>query len=226
MELTARLRSIADQVPAGAVLADIGTDHAYLPVWLLLNGRIDRAIAADLREGPLARAKETAELHGVTDKVSFRLCNGLADISPHEADVIAIAGMGGETIASILSAAPWTKEGKLLLLQPMTSFTDLRLWLQENGYTIESETLSREGRRLYSCLCVRAGAMAPLSPAELLVGKQSSDPLRKPFLAMMREKAERALQGHLAAADPNRTEIEFLQNVVAGIIEMEGEFPA
>ena len=93
MELTARLQAIADQVPHGAVFADIGTDHAYLPVWLLLNGRIHHAIAADLREGPLSRARETAEQHGVSSQMSFRLCNGLADIAPSEVDTIAIAGM-------------------------------------------------------------------------------------------------------------------------------------
>ena len=122
MELTPRLRAIAQQVPQGSVLADVGTDHALLPAWLLLEGRIPSAIASDLREGPLARAKETVEQHGVADRVSLRLCDGLSGIQAGEADVVAIAGMGGETIAAILEQAPWTKENTLLLLQPMTSF--------------------------------------------------------------------------------------------------------
>ena len=222
MELTARLQSVADQVPQGAVLADIGTDHAYLPVWLLLEGRIEHAIAADLREGPLNRARETAEQYNVSNMVSFRLCNGLVDIGPDEVDTIAIAGMGGETIASILEAAPWTKEGKLLLLQPMTSFPDLRLWLQQNGYNIEKETITKEGRRLYSCLTVRAGHMEPLTPAELWVGRQNNDPLRREFLSLMGGKIERALNGHLAAAEPNQQEIDSLREVLSGIREMEG----
>lgn len=223
MELTARLQSVADQVPQGTSFADIGTDHAYLPVWLLLNGRIRHAIAADLREGPLNSARETAEQYGVSEQVSFRLCNGLADISADEADTIAIAGMGGETIASILEVAPWTKEGKLLLLQPMTSFPDLRLWLQRNGYCIEKETITKEGRRLYSCLTVRGGHMEELTPAELWVGRQSSNPLRGEFLAMMGAKIERALNGHLSASDPNQAEINSLREVLNGIREMEGE---
>ena len=222
MELTARLQSVADQVPQGAAFADIGTDHAYLPVWLLLNGRIRHAIAADLREGPLNSARETAEQYGVSHQVSFRLCNGLADISADEVDTIAIAGMGGETIASILEAAPWTREGKLLLLQPMTSFPDLRLWLQKNGYNIEKETITKEGRRLYTCLTVRAGQMEELTPAELWVGRQSDDPLRGEFLAMMGNKFERALNGHLSAAEPNQSEINALREVLNGIREMEG----
>ena len=222
MELTARLQSVADQVPQGAVLADIGTDHAYLPVWLLLDGRIEHAIAADLREGPLNRARETAEQYKVSGKVSFRLCNGLADIAPDEVDTVAIAGMGGETIASILEAAPWTRNGTLLLLQPMTSFPDLRLWLQQYGYNIEKETITKEGRRLYSCLTVRAGHMEPMTPAELWVGRQSDDPLRSEFLALMGGKIERALNGHLAAAEPNQSEIDSLREVLRGIREMEG----
>lgn len=224
MELTARLRSVAEQVPQGSTFADIGTDHAYLPVWLLLNGRIDRAIAADLREGPLNRARETVAQFGLDGRVSFRLCDGLTGIKPDEADSIAIAGMGGETIAAILAAAPWTKENKLLLLQPMTSFPDLRLWLQQNGYQIEKECISREGNRLYSCLAVRAGEMEPMTPAELWVGKQSDAPLRAEFLELMRKKVERALEGKLSATEQDRSEIEKLRQVLSGIRDMEGAF--
>lgn len=222
MELTPRLQSIADQVPQDAFLADIGTDHAYLPVWLLLNGRIKHAIAADLREGPLRNARETAAHYHLENQVSFRLCNGLAGIKSHEANVVAIAGMGGETIVSILEAAPWTKEGVLMLLQPMTSFPDLRLWLQQNGYKIEKEVISREGKRLYSCLVVRGGSMSPLTPAELWVGKDSKDPLREEFLSMMEEKIQKAMNGQLAAAQPNEEEISALRVVLDGIRSMKG----
>ena len=223
MELTARLRSVAEQVPQGSTFADIGTDHAYLPVWLLLNGKINSAIAADLREGPLDRARETVAQFGLNDKVSCRLCDGLSGIFADEADTIAIAGMGGETIAAILEAAPWTKQDKLLLLQPMTSFPDLRLWLQQNGYRIEKECISCEGKRLYSCLVVRPGEMEALSPAELWVGKQNDDPLRAEFLDMMAKKVERALQGKLSAAEKDLAEIEELRQVLSGIRAMEGE---
>ena len=95
MELSPRLQAIARQVPQGARLADVGTDHGYLPVWLLLNGRIGYAIAADLRKGPLDRAKGTARRFGQTDGISFRLCNGLTGIHEGEVDTVAIAGLGG-----------------------------------------------------------------------------------------------------------------------------------
>ena len=129
-ELSPRLQSVADLVPEGARFADVGTDHAYLPVWLVLQGKIDRAVVSDLREGPLNRARQTAAHYEVEEKLSFRLCDGLAGISPDEADTISIAGMGGETIAEILTAAPWAgQEGRRLILQPMTAQEQLRAWL-------------------------------------------------------------------------------------------------
>lgn len=223
MELTPRLQAIADQVPEGARFADVGTDHGYLPVWLLQTGRIERAVAADLREGPLARARETALRFGVEGRVSFRLCDGLSGIGPEEADTVAIAGMGGETIASILEAAPWTREGVLLFLQPMTGFVELRQWLQGNGYRIISERIAREGKRLYSILTVKGGEMPPLTPAELWAGRQSSDPLRRDYLALMRGKAEKALTGQRAAHTPDQAVIRQLESVLSGISEMERE---
>ena len=140
-ELSPRLRMVGELVPAGARLADVGTDHAYLPAALLLEGKIPWAVAADLRRGPLDRARATAREYGLTGNVAFRLCDGLSGICPGEVDAVAIAGMGGETIAAILSAALWVRErGVPLILQPMSSFPDLRGWLQANGFSIEEET--------------------------------------------------------------------------------------
>ena len=103
LELTPRLRQIAAWVRQGAHLADVGTDHAYLPVWLTLQGRVASAIASDLRRGPLDRAQETGRRYGVGDRITFRLGNGLAAVAPEECDTIVIAGMGGENIAQILA---------------------------------------------------------------------------------------------------------------------------
>ena len=223
MELTPRLRTLADLVPQDARLADVGTDHAYLPVWLLLQGRISRAIAADLREGPLNRARETARQYQVEDKVSFRLCDGLSLVDREEVDVISIAGMGGETIAAILQAAPWARE-KLLLLQPMTSFPDLRLWLQQHAYAIQREQIVREGERLYTVWVVTAGAMEPLTPAELWAGRQDrEDPLRAAYLELMESKAKRALEGHLASRQRDEGEIRRLTRVLEGLRDMRKE---
>ena len=121
-ELSPRLQSVADLVPEGARLADVGTDHAYLPVWLILQGMIDGAVVSDLRQGPLDRARQNAAHYEVSDKLSFRLCDGLRGVQHHEADTVTIAGMGGETIANILSESPWVGLGSCrLILQPMTA---------------------------------------------------------------------------------------------------------
>ena len=129
LELSPRLAAIAEQVPQGARLADVGTDHAYLPAWLLLAGRISGAVATDVREGPLQRGRETARLYKVEDRMVFRCCDGLAAVEPQEADTVVIAGMGGELMARIVERAPWTR-GCTLLLQPMSAQPFLRRWLQ------------------------------------------------------------------------------------------------
>lgn len=225
MELTPRLRAIAQLVPSDALFADIGTDHAYLPAWLLMNGVIDHAIAADIHEGPLERARETAEKYSVADKMDFRLCDGLTAIGEGEANVIAIAGMGGDTIAHILSQAGWTRKPEItLLLQPMTSQPDLRRWLGENGYCIELERIVREGNKLYTILLVMAGTMETLSPAELWAGRQSNDPLRGDFLDHIRKKVCKALDGQRAAARPNEALIEELTEILNGLIAMKKEW--
>lgn len=226
MELTPRLETIARQVPQGSILADVGTDHGLLPVWLLLEGRISYAIASDLREGPLSRARETVEQHGVADRVSLRLCDGLVGIQPGEATVVSIAGMGGETIAAILEQAPWTKEHTLLLLQPMTSFPDLRQWLLDHQYTVEQETICQEGSRMYTILTVRGGQDAPLTAAELWVGRNRPQPLRLAYLSMMENKVRRALDGQRASTHPDEAVVAHLENVLAGIATMKEELEA
>ena len=117
-KLPPRLAAIAALVPDGARLADIGTDHALLPIRLLLDGKIQSAIAADIRPGPLSRAKENACAAMVTN-LSCVLCDGLTGISPDSVDTVVIAGMGGENIAGILRAAPWACSGAV-------SYTHLR----------------------------------------------------------------------------------------------------
>lgn len=199
LELSPRLMSVAGLVPRGARLADVGTDHAYLPAWLILHGVIPSAIAADLRKGPLERARATAEKYDLTNAMDFRLCNGLSGVSPDEVEAIAIAGMGGETIAEVLSAAPWTREGgKQLLLQPMSAQPELRRWLQSHGYVIRQELLSKEGETIYVTFQVHAGAMEPLTPGEQWAGRQQQDmvaPLRRAYLDKLAVQTGRALEG-------------------------------
>lgn len=227
MELTPRLRTVADLVPRGAHFADIGTDHAYLPTWLILNGMIDYAIAADLRQGPLERARATAEKYAVADRMDFRLCDGLSGVNQEEVDTVVIAGMGGETIAHILACAPWTKQPEItLILQPMSAQKDLRQWLGSNGYRIEKECIAREDKTLYNILLVKAGAMEEMSQAELLAGRQSADPLRGEFLRQLISKTTRALEGQRSAAQKNEDSIREFEHLLQCLTEMKQEWDA
>ncbi len=148
--LDKRLACVASLVRPGRVLADIGTDHAYLPVHLVGAGVCPRAIASDIGEGPLAAARHTVQTAGMDDKIACRLGDGLSTISAGEVEDIAIAGMGGETIAAILSAADWVRDDRLrLVLQPMSRGEELRRWLLSNGFAILEERLVRDKHHLY-----------------------------------------------------------------------------
>ncbi len=225
-ELSPRLKMVGELVPAGARLADVGTDHAYLPAALILEGKIPWAIAADLRQGPLDRARATVREYGLTGKVAFRLCDGLSGIRPDEVDAVAVAGMGGETIAAILSAAPWTRERDLpLILQPMSSFPDLREWLQKNGFSIQEEGLAREGDTIYTAMLVRAGEMSPLTPAELWAGKNTADPLRGDWLDRWLARVRRAIDGmSRARGEGTSARKRELEEVVDGLADMKKEW--
>lgn len=190
-----RLDTLARLVPGGPV-ADIGTDHGLLPTWLLLQKRVPSAIAADILPGPLDSARRTAARWGVS--LDLRLGDGLTVLSPGEAETIVIAGMGGDNIAAILSAAPWTREagGPLLLLQPMSRAEALRRWLAENGYVIRGERLAREKDTLYPILSAVGGEMAPVSEAQAWGGVLlEGDPLWRDYLARQTARLRRAAAG-------------------------------
>ena len=153
--LSPRLEAVASLVRKGRRVADIGTDHAYLPVYLVQSGVTDFAIAADLRKGPLENAKKAVEEAGLEDKISLRLSDGLQKFEPDEADEIVIAGMGGILIAQIIEAAPWLqKGGKHLVLQPMSHPEVLRKFLVTNGYNIICETVCEDSGKLYCVMSV------------------------------------------------------------------------
>lgn len=148
--LSNRLEATARFVKEGGVLVDVGTDHAYLPVWLVQNGIIKRAIACDIGEKPLKKAYDTVKRHGLLDRISLRLSDGLDAISPDEADEFVFAGMGGTLISKLIMRAPWLKnKEKHLILQPQTRAEELRQMLTENGFEILGERAVFEGKRVY-----------------------------------------------------------------------------
>ena len=206
--LTPRLQAVADYVPSHCRFADVGTDHAYLPVWLIQHGIIHSAVASDLRQGPLDRARATARQYGCTERFDFRLSDGLDAFAPHEADCIAVAGMGGEAIRSILSAAAWTKEHTRLILQPQTNVPELRLWLTQSGYHIREDRVIREENRWYTVLLAEGGGDDTVwTPGTLLTGnpaRWSAGDDRKGHLRHLLEKLDRQLGGLTKAAGPDQ----------------------
>lgn len=227
--LTPRLRAVAELVPPGTRLVDVGTDHAYLPAYLLGKGQISAAIATDIRPGPLERAKMTVERYGLEETIQLRLCDGLAAVDAGEADTVVVAGMGGETILSILEAAPWSLE-KVCVLQPMSAAETLRSGLDQLGTAIFRETLVREGDTLYLLFYLDKAKRIwerPLTPAETYVGTATShdgDPLWPEYLALSRRRASRALVGLERSKRPeDETRRLYFQQILTGLEEMQKE---
>lgn len=155
-QLDNRLKLCADFVRSGAKIADIGTDHAYLPVWLCRIGRCPGAVAADINPEPLKRGQSTIIESGMSGRIETRLSDGLKEIKPDEADDIVIAGMGGELIAKILSECSFaTDSSKHFILQPMTKSEFLIDWLCENGFKILKQDCCVASGKCYTVLLVK-----------------------------------------------------------------------
>ncbi len=173
-KISRRLAAAAEYVRQGAVIADVGTDHAYLPIFLCLSGKAVGGVASDIHKGPLKRAEENIRAYGLSDKLDTLLCDGLDGIALRHPTDILILGMGGELIADILRRADFTRQaGIRLILQPMTHPEILRGFLAENGYTICHESLVQEDR-IYQIICAEyTGETAELTPLSALVGEQN-----------------------------------------------------
>ncbi len=170
MKLDLRLSACADFIEKGAVVADIGTDHGYLPVFLVENGVCQRVIASDIGTGPLEAAKKNINKHNLSEKIEAVLSDGLKNVNKEGVTHIVIAGMGGETICDILSACEWTKDCTLVL-QPMTRSELVRGWLFENGFEISSEKAIIDGKFIYTVLkAVYTGNKKEFGQFEKVVG--------------------------------------------------------
>lgn len=160
--LSERLGTVVKFIEQDAAVADIGTDHGYIPVYLALNKRARSIVAADVKKDPLLRAQISAKEYGVSDHIEFVQTDGLDGLEDRGLDTVVIAGMGGETIAAILAKAPWTKaENMRLILQPQSKLSFLTDWLCHNGYAIHDASLALDDGRIYTILLAGAGEPAP-----------------------------------------------------------------
>lgn len=177
-----RLYLAASFVRHGSVVADIGTDHAYIPVFLINTGRSPFAIASDINDGPLMRARKNAEKYGVSERIDFTKADGLDGLPLSERGVrdVIICGMGGELIARIVLESEYTKnDGIRLILQPMSAVDDMRRLLYGGGFTEIDGGIAEVGGKIYQCLVFEyTGEKGVLSPAEEFVGKDGS-PIRE-----------------------------------------------
>ncbi len=155
-KLDPRLKLCADFVREGSKVADVGTDHAYLPIWLCKNNLVSKAIALDINEGPLHAAKHNIIKYHVDHIVEARISNGLDNVHPNEADDIIIAGMGGELIASIINRCNFLKNpDKRLILQPMSQAEFLRRFLTQNNFYIIDEKAIMSDKHIYSVMFIK-----------------------------------------------------------------------
>lgn len=158
--ITPRLNCIINYVNSKTA-ADIGADHAYVPIELIRSGRAKYVIASDVKKGPLDAARGNIEKYGMGERIETRLGSGLSVLKKGEADTIIAAGMGGELIEEIIRADEEIARASRLILQPMNSQYELRRYLIENGFSIEHEDIECEGHRVYNILIVKNGRQTP-----------------------------------------------------------------
>lgn len=183
--LDQRLKKVVSYIPQGAVLADIGSDHAFVPCYCIQQGLVERAIAGEVNVGPMEAAQGQVALVQLDEQIEVRLGSGLTVLTPGEVTAVTIAGMGGTLIATILEEGKAHLSGEeRLILQPNVDAVDVRKWLLEHGYALLSEAIVKENGKIYEILVAEKGEEmiyaedADIRKWELLFGPQ-----------LMREKA-------------------------------------
>ena len=170
--MTPRLLTVAELVKKTHSVADIGTDHAYVPVHLVLSGCCEKALAIDINCGPLMRAQENIIKFSLQDKITTRLSDGLKSVEDGEADTVVIAGMGGILINNIIeNDKNRLTSVKRFVLQPMTAVEETRRYLSQNGFMIENERLAKEGDKIYTVISAVPGEMKIEKEVYYYIGK-------------------------------------------------------
>lgn len=226
-KLSKRLEAVASFVPTGAVLADIGSDHAYLPCYLVHKEVISRAIAGEVVKGPYESAVRQVRTEGLTENITVRLADGLAAVHPNDkVDTVTIAGMGGPLIVSILEKHPEALENVTrLVLQPNIHAKVIREWALQNGWAILNEEILEEDSKVYEILVLQRGEET-LTEAEILLGKQLIAAKSEVFVEKWTKEIanwERVLQSiEKAEATPDmekkRAELHYLIRLVKEVL--------
>ena len=215
MVLSARLNKAASLAEPGYVIADIGTDHAYLPIWLVQENICPSAIAMDVRKGPLERAADNIRMYKMENRIQVRLSDGLKELRPGEVQCVVLAGMGGPLIRDILETSAKTAHSlRSLILQPQSEAGLVRHYLFENGYVIDAEEAVWDAGKYYQMFRARplgspddaAGFPVYSEEEDFLYGKiliDTAHPVLESFLHKQEEKAQ-ALFDQLNGLDSDR----------------------
>ena len=188
----------------GDVICDIGTDHAYLPAYLVQSGKAKQVIATDVKQGPLDSAKGTLKRYHVEQDIRLVLSDGFDKVNPKGVTDVVIAGMGGETIRDILAApkAEFIKKGVNLVLQPMTKAEILRPWLAKHGFAISKEIAVKDTHVYTVMQASYTGKAEQLTPVQCYCGKlRRADPLTKIYMAGVQERLHTKAAGLREAGD-------------------------
>ena len=208
IHLTARLRHVADLIPSCQSMADIGTDHAYLPLFLLEKGKVQWAIASDIHKGPLERARAHLKGQEKGENIELRLGGGLSPLETGEVDGAVMAGMGGLMMRDILEADfPKAQSLSWLVLQPQNHVSELKQYLAGHHFMIMQEDMVMEDRRLYEMMLVKPGAMKEISLLEGEIGVTENyrqHPLFHEHLRRLIRKRDFLIQGVAEDTDNER----------------------
>lgn len=240
MQISKRLEAVAKMVTPGCTLADIGTDHAYIPIYLVSGGIVPRALAMDVNRGPLNKAVIHISQYGLSDKIETRLSDGLAAMEPEEAESIVIAGMGGPLMVRILTdGEKCAKAAKELILQPQSDLGQVRTYLEENGYRIVQEDMIWEEGKFYPMMRVvrpengeakMEGTAEKMTVSQLKYGPlliAMRHPVLQDYLLRERELNQKILQAlegqETAGSAARREEVEQELNRIEEILALYSE---
>ena len=221
--LSERLLSALPYLKKGGAVIDVGTDHAYLPIYLVGQGISSRALACDINRGPIESAQRNIAAAHLTKKIDTLCTDGLHGAEHFDPDNVLIFGMGGELIIRILTEAPWVKNSNIgLVLQPMTRAHLLRRWLLENGFEIVGETITHEDRYYQTIAARYCGKVEEYTEEELLLGRwniQNNAPNLCGFVEHEIGVWEAILRGKARAVDADTRDEERVLNFLKARLE-------
>ncbi len=225
MELKGRLRLIAKKVPECRKICDIGTDHAYIPIYLVKNKVCELAVASDVKKGPIEAAQRNICLYDLQDVIETRLGYGLETITPGECETVIIAGMGGILISEILGKSiEVAKAAKLLVLQAQNSIDVLRRWLYQNGFEILDEQLTNEGEKIYGVILSKwVGKTTEIDEIYYYIGEkliEKKDALLDKYIAKVQRRFNKIIAG-IGSDDGKNAEIDHYFRLIDAIEQIK-----